>query len=68
MPKATYHGKGRTVTKSTCEKKLAQQNSGEKGRKTAITSTPSEEIVDHNALTYVEEQPDFMDERHVVEL
>jgi hypothetical protein len=42
------------VTKSTNEKRLAHQKSGEKRRKIAITSTPSEEIVDHNAITYVE--------------
>jgi hypothetical protein len=33
------------------EKRLAQQGGGEKIRKTAITSTPSEEMVDHNVPT-----------------
>jgi hypothetical protein len=33
MPKAIYHGKGKRVTKSTYEKRFAQQKSGEKRRK-----------------------------------
>jgi hypothetical protein len=56
MPEITYRCKGRIVTKITFEKRLAQQKSGEKRRKTAITSIPSEEMMDHNALSYVEEQ------------
>jgi hypothetical protein len=66
MPKAISHSKGRILTKSTHEKRLAQQKSGEKRRKRAITSTPSEEMVNQNAATYVEEQPDIMEGRRIV--
>jgi hypothetical protein len=41
------------VTKITHKKRLAQQKHAEKRRKTAITSTPSEEIVEYNGSTYV---------------
>jgi hypothetical protein len=44
MPKASYRLKGRIVTISAYEERLAQQKIGEKRRKTSITSTPSEEI------------------------
>jgi NADH:ubiquinone oxidoreductase subunit 3 (subunit A) len=39
---ATYRWRGRIVTKSTYEERQAKQESGEKRRKTAITSTPSD--------------------------
>jgi hypothetical protein len=42
------------MIKITYEKILAEQKNGEKRKKTAITSTPSEEIVDYNAPTWVE--------------
>jgi hypothetical protein len=61
MQEANRLGKGRIVTESTYEKSLAQQKNGEKRRKHYLTSTPSEELVDHNAPTYVEEQLDVMD-------
>jgi hypothetical protein len=65
MPKASNRWKGCIVTKSTYEKRLAQQKSGKTRRKT-VTSRPNDEIVDHNAPTYVEEQPDIIDGRRVV--
>jgi uncharacterized protein involved in tolerance to divalent cations len=37
MPKAIYRWKGRIVTKNTYEKRLPQQESGEKRRETART-------------------------------
>jgi hypothetical protein len=59
-------GKERILTKSSYDKRLAQQKSGEKRRKTAITSTPIEEIVEHNAPTYAEKQPDITEARRTV--
>jgi hypothetical protein len=53
MIKATYRWKGRIVTISAYEKRLGQQKIGEKIRKTSVTSTLSEEMVDHNAPTYL---------------
>jgi hypothetical protein len=67
MPKATYHWKERMALKRTHEERRVQQKRGEKRRNTTITPTSSEEIVDHNAPTYVKKQPDIMDGWYIVE-
>jgi hypothetical protein len=68
MSNTTNCWKGRIVAKRTYEERLTQQKSGEKRRKNAIALTPSEETVQHNASTYVEEKPNVTDRRHIAEL
>jgi acetylornithine deacetylase/succinyl-diaminopimelate desuccinylase-like protein len=61
MPKTLIVGNGKIIDS-------LNKKSIEKRKKTAIISIPCEEIVDHKAPTYVEEQPDTIDGRRVVEL